>query len=255
MTVRLLLAILLLWAVPAAAQETVVTGISADKIALTANFDGSELFVFGAIRRDAPIPPGIGPLDVVISIKGPERSLLVRRKERRFGVWVNTESVRVRQAPSFYAIASTRPLDDILSETERLRWDVGMAQAVRLIDGSISVLDPESFGAALVRLKMAAGTYSVLDDGVKLTEDTLFQARFQMPANLVEGDYATQFFLVRDKAVVSSGETLILVEKTGLERWLYNLSRHQPLLYGLMSVALALFAGWAAAAAFGLMRR
>lgn len=250
-----LLLALLLWAVPAAAQESVVTGISADKIALTANFDGSELFVFGAIRRDAPIPAGAGRLDIVISIKGPERSVLVRRKERRFGVWVNTEAVRVRQAPSFYAIASTRPLDDILSETERLRWQVGMDQAVRLLDGSVRVLDPETFGDALIRLKTEAGTYAVLDDGVKLTEDTLFQAHFQMPANLVEGDYAAQFFLVRDKAVISQGETLILVEKTGLERWLFNLSRQQPLVYGLLSVALALLAGWAAAAAFGLARR
>ncbi len=252
---RLLLALILLWAAPAAAQESVVTGISADKIALTANFDGSELFVFGAIRRDAPIPVTAAPLDIVISIKGPERTVLVRRKERRFGIWVNAEAVRVRQAPSFYAIASTRPLDDILSETERLRWQVGMDQAVRMLDGSIAILDPESFGQALVRLKMKAGTYAVLDDGVKLTEDTLFQARFQMPANLVEGDYAAQFFLVRDREVISQGETQILVEKTGVERWLYNLSRQQPLIYGLMSVALALFAGWAAAAAFGLARR
>ena len=55
-----------------------------------------------------------------------------------------------------------------------------------------------------------------------------------MPANLVEGDYAAEFFLVRDREVVSSGATLIRVEKTGIERWLYNLSRNEPLLYGLM---------------------
>jgi hypothetical protein len=76
-----------------------------------------------------------------------------------------------------------------------------------------------------------------------------------LPANLVEGDYSAQFFLVRDRAVISSGTTTIRVEKTGLERWLYNLSRQQPLAYGLMSVALALAAGWLAAAAFGIIRR
>ena len=58
-----------------------------------------------------------------------------------------------------------------------------------------------------------------------------------MPANLVEGDYAAQFFLVRDREVISSGGTIIRVEKTGIERWLYNLSRNRPLLYGLASVA------------------
>lgn len=252
-----LLALALLLALPGAAgaQESVVTGVSANKIALTANFNGEELFVFGAIRRDAPIPAGATPLDIVISIKGPGRNVLVRRKERRFGVWVNTETIRVRRAPSFYAIASTRPLAGILSETERLRWQIGMDEAVRQIDGNVSILDPESFGEALIRLKSEAGTYAVLDDGVSLAEDTLFQAEFRLPANLVEGDYAAQFFLVRDRAVISQGETLILVEKTGIERWLYNLSRQQPLVYGLMSVGLALLAGWLANAAFRLARR
>ena len=105
-----LLALLLALAAPLAAQESVVTGISADNIALNANFDGSELFVFGAIRRDGPTAPDAGPLDIIITIKGPARPVTVRRKEHRFGLWVNTDAVVVRQAPSFYAIATTRPL-------------------------------------------------------------------------------------------------------------------------------------------------
>jgi hypothetical protein len=60
---------------------------------------------------------------------------------------------------------------------------------------------------------------------------------------------------VRDREVISSGATIIRVEKAGIERWLYNLSREEPLTYGLMSVALALAAGWLAAAAFRLARR
>ena len=95
----------------------------------------------------------------------------------------------------------------------------------------------------------------MLDDGVTVAEDTLFQTRIDMPANLVEGDYAAEFFLVRDHQVISSAATIIRVEKTGIERWLYNLSRNEPLLYGLMSVGLALLAGWLANAAFRLGRR
>ena len=103
-----LAALLFALALPAAAQ-TVVTGLSTDNIALTADFQGSDIFVFGAIRREAPISPDAAPLDIIITIKGPPRAVTVRRAERRFGIWVNTESVTVRQAPSFYAIATTRP--------------------------------------------------------------------------------------------------------------------------------------------------
>jgi uncharacterized protein (TIGR02186 family) len=252
---RVLALLLALAAAPAAAQESVVGGLSADNIALTADFDGSELFVFGAIRREGPTPPGTPPLDIIITIKGPPQPTIVRRKERRFGLWVNADSVRVRQAPSFYAIASTRPVREILTETERLRHGIGMDQAVRRVGGHATLTDTTTFTTALIRLREESGHYSQFDQGVQVTEDTLFQTRITMPANLVEGDYAAEFFLVRSRAVISSGATEILVEKTGIERWLYNLSQSRPLLYGLLSVALALVAGWIAATAFRLARR
>lgn len=245
----------LLFAAPMAAQESVVTGVSTDNIALTANFDGSDIFVFGAIRREGPLPEGTSPLDIIITIKGPVRPLVVRRKERRFGIWVNTEAVVVREAPSFYAIATTGPVGDLLSETERLRYGIGMDQAVRLVGSHPTIADTRPFGDAVVRIRQEDGKYAVLDGAVSVTEDTLFQARFRLPASLVEGDYAAEFFLVRDRTVIYAGATNIVVEKTGIERWLYNLAIGRPLAYGVLSVALALAAGWLAATVFRLAKR
>jgi uncharacterized protein (TIGR02186 family) len=252
---RLVLALLAFLVVPAAAQESVVTGLSADEIALNATFDGSELFLFGAIRRDGPVADEAGPLDIVITLKGPPRDVMVRRKERRLGIWVNSDSVEVRRAPSFYAVATTAPLDRILSQTAQLRYGIGMDQAVRRVGGHASLADTAPFTEALIRLKEGNGSYVQAAGAVKVAEETLFQTRIEMPANLVEGDYAAEFFLVRDFGVVYNGETLIRVEKTGIERWLYNLSVEEPLLYGIGSVLLALAAGWVAATAFHLGRR
>ena len=184
---------------PVLAEETFVTGLSTEEIALTANFSGSELFVFGAIRRDAPIDPAADPLDIVITIKGPPNALTVRRKERRFGIWINTESVDVRDAPSFYAIATTGPLRDLLTETERLRFQIGMDHAVRKVSGHPTLDDTSSFTEAVVRLRENQDLYEVLDGGVSLAEETLFQTSIAMPANIVEGIYKAEFFLVRDR--------------------------------------------------------
>ena len=192
---------------PALAEETFVTGLSTEEIALTANFSGSELFVFGAIRRDAPIDPAVDPLDIIITIKGPPNALTVRRKERRFGIWINTESVDVRDAPSFYAIATTGPLRDLLTETERLRFQIGMDHAVRKVSGHRTLDDTSSFTEAVVRLRENQDLYEVLDGGVSLAEETLFQTSIAMPANIVEGIYKAEFFLVRDREVISSTVT------------------------------------------------
>lgn len=253
----LLLALLLccLLGKAAGAQETVVTGLSTDRIALTARYSGSEIFVFGAIRRDAPNPPGTPPPDVIITLKGPPKSVIVRRKDRRFGIWLNTEAVRVRGAPSFYAVASTRPLDGLLTETERLRHQIGMDQAARRVEGVAGLRDTSAFTDALVRIRGGQGLYDQRDDGVSLAQETLFQAKFDLPANLVEGDYDAEFFLVRDRRVISSATTVITVEKAGIERWLYNLAQEKPFLYGLLAVALALLCGWLANAGFRYARR
>lgn len=252
---QLALVLGLLCAAPALAQESVVTGLSADQIALNATFDGSELFVFGAVRRDGPTPVDAGPLDIVITIKGPPAAVIVRRKSRVFGIWMNTQSVRVRAAPSLYAIASTRPLADLLTQTERLRHGIGMDQAVRRVSGHATLADTRTFADAVVRLRRNNGLYSQQDGGVLLQEETLFRTRFDLPANLIEGIYTAEFFLVRDSAVISSGSTAISVRKTGIERWIFNLSQDRPLVYGIMAVLVALAAGWLAASAFRLIRR
>ena len=257
MTLRarlLAVALGLAFAAPVAAQESFVTGMSTDNIMLTANFTGSEVLVFGAIRRFAPIPAGQAPLDIVITLSGPPRTEIVRRKERRFGIWVNTEGVRVRQAPTYYAIATTKPLAEILSETERLRHQIGLDQAVRRVGAHSTLTDTSEFTEAMVRLRLENGLFERSEGGVTLAEETLFQARFQLPTNVSEGVYATRFFLVRNRQVISIGETEITVEKAGIERWLFNLSQDRPLAYGLLSVAIALAAGWTAATAFRLWR-
>lgn len=232
-------------------EEEVVAALSQNLVSITADFAGSELFVFGAVKRESPAPQG--PLDVIIAVTGPAERVVVRRKERRLGIWVNTDSVEIDAAPSFYAVAATGPLEEVLSRTDDLRYRIGLDESVRLV-GAPPVENPEAFRRSVIRLRSGAGLYYT-SEAVGLVEDTLFTAYFQLPANLVEGDYLARIFILRDKAVIDRFETSIAVRKVGLERWLYNLSREQPLLYGLLSIFVALAAGWGASEAFRLMRR
>ena len=175
--------LLLFMALPAQAPvqaEEVVAGLSQNRIAITANFDGSEILVFGAVKRDAPAPDG--QMEVLVTVEGPSEPITVRRKERRFGIWVNTDAVEVDRAPSFYAVATSAPMDEILS------------------------------------------------------------------------DYITRILLTRTGQVVDEYQTEIAVRKVGLERFLFNLAHGQPLVYGLLSLAIAIAAGWLASAVFRYIR-
>lgn len=250
---RLLAALLalLLWTAQARAEE-IVLGLSSDRVAITATFTGDDILIFGAVKRDAPAPPGASPLEVVITVSGPLQPLTVREAERHLGIWVNSRAVHVDAAPSFYAVATTGPLDEILSDTEDLRHSITIPRAIRAIGNDVG--NREDFLDALIRIREQEGTYRVIEGGVEFDEQTLFRTRIGLPANLVEGDYPTRIFLIRDGQVVDAFETTIYVRKAGIERWLYALAQEQPFLYGLLALALAIVAGWGASAAFQALR-
>ncbi len=247
-----LVILLCIAALPLKAEE-VVLGLSADEVAITATFDGSELLVFGAVKREAPIADE--PLEVIVTIAGPSVPLTVRRKEKKLGIWVNTDAVEVKEAPSFYAVATTGPLKEVLAQIEDLRHRISIPKAIRLVGASPHVKSPQSFSEAVIRIRKKNRSYQLLEGAVALDQQTLFRTSIQLPSNLTEGDYATRIFLTRRGYVVSQFETTIDVRKVGVERWLFNLSRQQPMIYGLMSLAIAIAAGWGAAAAFQMLRR
>lgn len=249
--IRVLLVLLAL-AAPARAEE-VVAGLSQTRVSITANFDGSEILVFGAIKRDAPPPEG-PPLEVIVTVTGPQAPVDVRRKSRVFGIWINTDAVEVDAAPRFYAIATTGPLFDILSHTEDLRHRISIPRAIRSVGAPPEVESAAAFTDALIRLRRVSGHYGIEAGDVELNEETLFQTSFELPANLTEGVYSVRMFLTRGRQVVDVQSAAIEVQKVGLERLLYTMAYDRPWLYGLLALAIAAGAGWGASAAFRFLR-
>lgn len=237
---------------PALAEE-VVLGLSKDRISITTNFDGSDILIFGAVKREEAIPEG-APIQVIVTVAGPSAPLTVRRKEKRLGIWVNADAVEVDRAPSFYAVQTSGPLRDVLKDVEDLRHKISVPRAIRSVGAPSNIQDSESFTEALIRIRTGSDLYQLREGDVTVTEQTLFRTAVRLPAALTEGDYVTRIFLTREGNVVSSYETTIDVQKVGMERWLFELSRGQPLLYGIMSIAIAIAAGWAASAVFRIFR-
>ena len=247
------LALLMALTLPAAAQEVIVAGMSQNRVSITADFDGSEILIYGAVKRDAPPPEG-GPLEVIVTVEGPSTPVAVRRKDRVAGIWINNASVHIDSAPSFYAVATTGPLDHILSDIDNLRYGITIERMIRAIGIAEEADQAGEFVLALLRVRTNEGRYRVLEGKVELSEATLFRTDVVLPANLTEGEYKVRLFLLRDKRVIASQERVIGVRKEGLERFIFNLAQQQPLIYGLLSLALAAIAGWGASAAFRLIR-
>jgi uncharacterized protein (TIGR02186 family) len=226
--IRPLLVIAALLANPARA-ETIVAGLSQNAVSITTNFDGSEILIYGAVKRDAPSTEA-KPLEVIITVEGPSLPMTIRLKDRRAGIWVNTGAVTVDSAPTFYAVATTGPLTRVLKDTENLRHRITIPRVIRAIGITAEAENADAYVQAFLRLQDEANIYRVDQGAVEMLEETLFRTDVTLPANLTDGEYRVRIFLTRDGRVVDQQERIIGVRKAGIERLSADpvLKAHQP---------------------------
>ena len=208
--------------------------------------------MFGAVKRDKPAPSG--NIQVIVTIAGPSEPISVHRKSKVFGIWMNTDTVEVDAAPSFYAVATSSDLSSTINDTEDLRYKVSIPRAIQSVGAPMDVLDAAPFSDAVIRIRSNQGLYQLHENKVVIDEQTLFRTSIDMPADISDGDYTARILLTRNGNVIDEFTTIIDVRKVGLERFLFNMSRENPLSYGLMSIAIAIFAGWAASFLFRFFR-
>lgn len=231
-------------------REKLVTGLSQQGVSITATFSGEELLVYGAIERSRFLTKDETPPGVVLITIGPERPVLVRKQERTLGLWINRHSLAFSAAPSFYAISTSAPLDEMLDPHEIDIYDLGLDQAL-LVPGTGDGGDsPETYHAALVRLMRAADLSRTLEGHVRLVGNSLFESSIRLPSNIFEGDYRIRVLLARDRQVVDTHTLILPVRRAGIERWIYRLAHDEPLGYGVLSIVVAVLAGWIASQAF-----
>ncbi len=233
----------------AQSQPRLVPDISARSIEIRYSFTGAQLLLFGAILYPGGRVPR-DPADVVVVLKGPVEPILVRQKQKIAGIWMNADSNRFRSAPSFYAVASSAPVRQLVDERTAAIYELGL-QDLQLSPGGGALPEKERrFEAGLLDLKKREGLYAEHPHGVEISEGVLYRARISIPSQVPVGTYTAETFLVDDGKVIAAATKEIEIGKSGFERWVALMARRQAFLYGLASVLLSLGLGWAAAAIF-----
>jgi uncharacterized protein (TIGR02186 family) len=235
-----LLLVLLLWA-PAVLAQGLVADLTNHLIAITTGFTGASVVLFGATD---------GPGDVVVAVRGPDREITVRHKSRVAGIWVNTTEVTFTRVPSFYAIAASRPIDEILSPATAAFYRLGVENLKLAPETPAPSAVIDVFRAALERDQRQAGLFVSQMSKVGFLGERLFRTTISFPANVPTGTYLVEVFLVREKDVVSGQTTPLVVSKVGVDAAVYEFSTRQPGFYGAIAVLTAMVAGWLASLPF-----
>ena len=226
---------------PASAAEPLVADLSNHLIAITTGFTGAQVLLFGATD---------GPGDVVVVVRGPTGHAVLRRKDRIFGIWINSASHNFEEVPNFYAVASSRPLDELLNQETAQKYNIGLENlAIRPVSDANSPATADML-KALTRIKIAEALYQPAAGKVTFLGDRLFRVDFHFPANVPTGSYLVEVLLIRDGAIASAQTTPLVVSKIGVGADIFEFAHRHSAAYGIISIVIALVAGWLAHLAF-----
>jgi uncharacterized protein (TIGR02186 family) len=229
-----------------------VPEVSQHEVQVQQGFTGTELLLFGAILDPRGQRAG-SDYDIVVVLKGPTEPIRVREKERIALIWMNADSVAYRSAPSFFAVASSRDVSQIVDEKTAAIYELGLDYIQFSPSGAIDPDEQQRFQAGLVDLRSRGGLYKEDMTGVQIREQVLYQARIELPSNVTTGTYTAETFAIRDKRVIASAIAEVQVRKVGFERLVESFSQNWGLFYGLVAVALSIFMGWLAGRLFALV--
>lgn len=219
-----------------AVARPIIADLSLRKVDIDSGFTGTEILLFGA-RNDAG--------DIVVVIRGPKISYIVRKKERIAGVWVNKKQVVFNGANGFYAVASNRPLDDIKNNHLLDVLDVGLEQ-LSFNTSTSTVTDNKEFTDAFLDKQQQRNLYTPEIGEVSFIGDTLFRTIVKFPENIPRGIYTAEVYLFNDGQLAGIQTTPLIVHKTGFDAWVYDFAYNHSAIYGIIAVLLALTTGWAA---------
>jgi uncharacterized protein (TIGR02186 family) len=237
---------------PAEGDGDLPAAVIEEQITVSSDYRGSYITVVGI----NPDRRGLG--DIVVVVRGPNERATVMRKRRVFGLWVNDRPVHFSQAPSFFAVLSNRPLRRIANAQAVWRYQLDPAASAQLDSATPRGADPSDYRAALVRLRREQGLYQWYSGGPRERErggltmyrGGLFRAVVRLPANAPIAQYQAYAYLFRDGRLISSQRIPITVERVGVERTIHDLATNFSFIYGVVTVLLALAAGWIASVLF-----
>jgi uncharacterized protein (TIGR02186 family) len=241
------------FAIKGAQAEALIVSVSNQRVTVTSNYSGEELVLFGSVEKDDKTPPEPTSYDLVVTVSGPPADMVTFRKERKFGIWINTDYRQFLQVPTYLAVFANRPIDAIARPEVQRRQQIGLNNVLltqKVGTDYADVVPNDSFRSAFVRLRSESGLYREQPSAVTFLTPTLFRTGIPLPAKVPIGIYDVDIKLFAHGALVTRTETSFAIVKVGFEQFVATTARQDGFAYGLVTAFMALMSGWMASVVF-----
>jgi len=227
---------------PVSNNEAVQIIVTTDQIVIGPDFTGTDLYIAGVVENADPFVYRQNRYNVIVTLEGPSRAVVMREKKRRLGVWVNADALIFEDVPLYYALASTGELRDITSSQGFRDLGLGIGELAFRTDEP-DAEKTAAFRQQLIRIKRGQNLYSEHIGAVTFTQTALFRARFQLPTNLPVGRYQIHAYLFRDGLYRNHQAENLEIRKAQLTDSIFYAAHNYSLWYGLGAVLMAIVTG------------
>ena len=175
---------------------------------------------------------------------GPKGLVTVQKKEKVFGIWVNTKSVNYINTPKYLNISSNRDINEILNQKTQKISEIGLNNLkIRLQPGK-KVQKEKEWREALTRNMLKSKLWSLNENSISLNKNALFRSYLSLPSNVITGQFEVKILHYRNSKLISQELSTINVSKSGVSAEIYNIAQNYSTLYGIFAVILAVLVGW-----------
>lgn len=212
-----------------------------DHIKIDFFYHGSSVSVRGASD------PGT---DLIIKIASPEGHETLKKKGKVAGfLWMNVGDLKLEHAPNLYMVHSTGRLDEMLNAGDLERHVIGYPALKKHIGiaPAANQAEKDMWFSEFLKLKQDSNLYAMSEGKISVTKGGGKQNYYVLldwPYQAPPGDYTVTVYAVKDKIITDTAEATVKVAQVGLVETLSSMAKKNAALYGFISVAAALGAGF-----------
>ena len=206
-----------------------------NQIDIDVGFTGKKLSYFGAIDTKG---------DLVIIVTGPRKKIKVFKKEKKVWFWINSNSRVFSDVPSYYFVATSRPLDQIKNDSFLKINQIGL-QNLRF-EGAEEIEEELrlQWRNGIIDSMKKMGNYFSINGKIDIIDERLFKTEISFPSDITEGIYIVDTLLLKNGSVIGSKRSFINVSKSGIGEKVYLFATKNGLFYGVFAVISAMLFGF-----------
>jgi len=227
----------------------VFAGTASAQLTATANHDHItvDFFYHGStISVRGVSDPGT---DLIIKVTSEDGNQTLRKKGKVGGfLWMNVGELEVEHVPKVYFLHSTRNIDDILSRDEMNKNVIGYPALEKYVKmNTTDEAEKDRWFNEFVKFKESSNVYATSTGKISLMDKDSEQNYYiltEWPYQAPPGKYTVTVYAVKDKKVVETATSNVLVEQVGMVKSFANMAKNNAAVYGLIAILAALTAGF-----------